>query len=122
MPGAVAMRLRPACIGVVRAGCCSANVSRLEYHQCMTPRVRSTRGVISPSLGPEPYALDFLFVIQPVLPDLVQESTVRKIEQSRGSRAIAVGASQGALDERPLERLRLALHREVEIRGRRRRR
>ena len=27
------------------------------YHQCMTPRVRSTRGVINHSLGPRTYAL-----------------------------------------------------------------
>jgi len=25
-----------------------------KYDQCMTPRVQSTRGVISPSLGPGP--------------------------------------------------------------------
>jgi len=27
------------------------------YHQYMTPRVQSTRGVINPSLGPGPWAL-----------------------------------------------------------------
>ena len=37
--------------------CSLATMTLSHYHQCMTPRVRSTRGVINHSLGPGPWAL-----------------------------------------------------------------
>src|SRR5215212_9409377 len=59
--------------------------------------------------------------IEAVLLDLVEQRTVGELEESRGAGAVPAGALERAADQPPLQRLGLALDRQVGVRRHQRR-